>query len=44
MTQPGIARFEAGGTNPTLPLLERLATALGLILNVSLAPAERRSA
>jgi hypothetical protein len=23
MTQPGIARFEAGGTTPTLPLLER---------------------
>ena len=43
MTQQGIAWFEAGGTTPTLPLLERLATALGL-LNVSLAPAERRSA
>jgi HTH-type transcriptional regulator / antitoxin HipB len=44
MSQPGIARFEAGGTTPTLPLLERLATALGLTLTVSLAPAERRSA
>src|SRR5271155_538403 len=44
MTQPGIARFEAGGTTPTLPLLERLASALGLTLNVSLAPAERWSA
>src|SRR5216684_3386494 len=44
MTQPGIARFEAGGTTPTLPLLERLAAALGLTLNVSLEPAERRSA
>src|SRR6266704_1978280 len=44
MTQPGIARFEAGGTTPTLPLLERLATALGLTLNVSLAPAGRWSA
>jgi ribosome-binding protein aMBF1 (putative translation factor) len=44
MTQPGIARFEAGGTTPTLPLLERLAAALELTLNVSLAPAERRSA
>jgi len=44
MTQPGIARFEAGGTTPTLPLLERLAAALGLILAVSLEPAERRSA
>ncbi|MGN6795139.1 MAG: helix-turn-helix domain-containing protein [Streptosporangiaceae bacterium] len=44
MTQPGIARFEAGGTTPTLPLLERLAAALDLTLNVSLAPAGRRSA
>jgi hypothetical protein len=32
---------EAGGTTPTLPLLERLADALCLTLNVSLAPAER---
>ena len=44
MTQPGIARFEAGGTTPTLPLLERLAAALGLTLTVSLEPARRRSA
>jgi len=44
MTQPGIARFEAGGTTPTLPLLERLAAALGLTLTVSLEPAGRRSA
>jgi HTH-type transcriptional regulator / antitoxin HipB len=44
MTQPGVARFEAGGTTPTLPLLERLATALGLTLTVTLAPTERRSA
>ena len=29
MRKPGIARFEAGGTTPTLPLLERLAQALG---------------
>ena len=36
MSQPGVARFEAGGTTPTLPLLERLAQALGLTLNVSL--------
>jgi HTH-type transcriptional regulator / antitoxin HipB len=27
MSQPAVARFEAGGTNPTLPLLERLAHA-----------------
>ncbi len=44
MTQPGVARFEAGGTTPTLPLLERLAAALGLTLHVSLAPAGRRTA
>jgi HTH-type transcriptional regulator/antitoxin HipB len=44
MTQPGIARFEAGGTTPTLPLLERLADALGLKLTVTLGPGERRSA
>jgi hypothetical protein len=29
MSQPGVARFEAGGTNPALPLLERLAEAFG---------------
>ena len=44
MTQPGVARFEAGGTTPTLPLLERLASALGLTLTISLAPGGRRSA
>ena len=44
MTQPGIARFEAGGTTPTLPLLERLASALGLTLTISLTPAGRKSA
>jgi ribosome-binding protein aMBF1 (putative translation factor) len=44
MSQPGVARFEAGGTTPTLPLLERLAGALGLTLTVSLDPRQRRSA
>ena len=44
MTQPAIARFEAGAPIPTLPLLERLAEALGLKLTVTLAPDERRSA
>jgi HTH-type transcriptional regulator/antitoxin HipB len=38
MSQPGVARFEAGGTTPTLPLLERLVEALGLTLTVSLSP------
>jgi HTH-type transcriptional regulator/antitoxin HipB len=44
MTQPGVARFEAGGTTPTLPLLERLASALGLTVTISLAPDGRRPA
>jgi HTH-type transcriptional regulator/antitoxin HipB len=44
MTQPGVARFEAGGTTPTIPVLERLAHALGLQLTVTLGPDQRRSA
>lgn len=44
MTQPGVARFEAGGTTPTIPVLERLARALGLRLTVALGPDQRRSA
>jgi HTH-type transcriptional regulator / antitoxin HipB len=44
MTQPGIARFEAGGTTPTIPVLERLAAALELRLTIALGPDERRSA
>ncbi|RZQ62135.1 helix-turn-helix domain-containing protein [Amycolatopsis suaedae] len=38
MTQPAVARFEAGGTTPTIPVLERLAHALGAELVVRLAP------
>lgn len=38
MTQPAIARFEAGGTVPTLPVLERLAHALDADLVVRLTP------
>ena len=38
MTQPAVARFEAGGTVPTLPLLERVARALGAELTVQLGP------
>src|SRR5262245_12772862 len=36
MQQPAIARFELGGTVPTLPLLDRLARVLGAELHVSL--------
>jgi ribosome-binding protein aMBF1 (putative translation factor) len=36
MTQSAVARFEAGGTVPTLPVLERLAKALGAELVVQL--------
>ncbi|TDQ01498.1 helix-turn-helix domain-containing protein [Labedaea rhizosphaerae] len=39
MTQPAIARFEAGGTVPTIPVLERLAHALGAELVVRLVAA-----
>jgi len=38
MTQSAVARFEAGGTVPTLPVLERLAAALDANLNVSFTP------
>jgi ribosome-binding protein aMBF1 (putative translation factor) len=34
MTQSAVARFEAGGAVPTLPLLERLAAALDMGLSV----------
>jgi ribosome-binding protein aMBF1 (putative translation factor) len=36
MTQSAVARFEGGGTVPTLPVLERLAHALGVELVVQL--------
>lgn len=36
MTQSAIARFEAGGTIPTIPVLERLAHALDAQLHVRL--------
>ena len=38
MTQPAIARFEAGGTTPTLPILERIANAFDTTLSVELTP------
>ncbi|WP_053616804.1 helix-turn-helix domain-containing protein [Nocardiopsis sp. NRRL B-16309] len=34
MPQSSVARFEHGGTQPTLTTLERLAEALGLVLHV----------
>jgi transcriptional regulator with XRE-family HTH domain len=38
MTQSAVARFEAGGTMPTLPVLERLAHALDVDLAVEFKP------
>jgi transcriptional regulator with XRE-family HTH domain len=38
MTQSAVARFEAGGTVPTLPVLERLAHALDVQLAVRFTP------
>ncbi|MFC7529162.1 multiprotein-bridging factor 1 family protein [Actinoplanes sp. GCM10030250] len=38
MTQSAVARFEAGGTVPTLSVLERLATALDVHLRVGFEP------
>jgi ribosome-binding protein aMBF1 (putative translation factor) len=35
MTQSAVARFEAGGTVPTLPVLDRLAQALDADLTVT---------
>lgn len=38
MTQSAVARFEAGGTVPTLAVLGRIARALGADLTVRVAP------
>ena len=38
MTQPALSRLEAGGTVPTIPVLERIAAALDAQLVVTLAP------
>lgn len=38
MTQSAVARFEAGGTVPTLPVIERLARALDADLLVQVTP------
>ncbi|RAY16215.1 XRE family transcriptional regulator [Actinomadura craniellae] len=38
LKQPAVARFEAGGTMPTIPMLERLAEALEMRLSVRFQP------
>lgn len=38
MTQSAVARFEAGGTVPTLPVLDRVAQALDADLIVTVTP------
>lgn len=38
MTQSAVARFEAGGTVPTLPVLDRVAQALDADLTVTVTP------
>jgi ribosome-binding protein aMBF1 (putative translation factor) len=38
MTQSAVARFEAGGTVPTLPVLGRIARALNADLTVRVSP------
>lgn len=38
MTQSAVARFEAGGTVPTLPVLERIARALDANLTITVTP------
>jgi HTH-type transcriptional regulator/antitoxin HipB len=44
MTQSAVARFEAGCTVPTIPVLERLAEALQLDLRVELVEQHAESA
>jgi HTH-type transcriptional regulator / antitoxin HipB len=38
MTQPALSRLEAGGVIPTIPLLDRISTALDADLVVEIAP------
>jgi HTH-type transcriptional regulator/antitoxin HipB len=38
MTQPALSRLEAGGTVPTIPVLDRIDAALGAKLIVTIAP------
>ncbi|MFF4775513.1 helix-turn-helix domain-containing protein [Microtetraspora fusca] len=43
LKQPAVARFEAGGTMPTIPMLERLAEALEVRLSVRFEPLREAS-
>ncbi|MFF5109161.1 helix-turn-helix domain-containing protein [Streptosporangium sp. NPDC000509] len=43
LKQPAVARFETGGTMPTIPMLERLAEALELRLSVQFQPLREAS-
>jgi transcriptional regulator with XRE-family HTH domain len=38
MSQPALSRLEAGGTVPTIPVLDRIALALGAELIVAFNP------
>jgi transcriptional regulator with XRE-family HTH domain len=43
MKQPAVARLEAGGTMPTIPMLERVAEALDVRLSVQFRPLREAS-
>ncbi|WP_046471709.1 helix-turn-helix domain-containing protein [Allosalinactinospora lopnorensis] len=43
LKQPAVARLEAGGTTPTFPVLERVAAALDMRLNVQFEPLRKVS-
>ncbi|ACY99154.1 MULTISPECIES: helix-turn-helix domain-containing protein [Thermomonospora] len=43
LKQPAVARFEAGGTMPTIPMLERLAEALEMRLSIRFQPLRKAS-
>ena len=38
MSQPAVARFEAGGTTPTLAVLDRMARAFDMRLRIDITP------
>ncbi|MFE3452084.1 helix-turn-helix domain-containing protein [Nonomuraea sp. NPDC059194] len=43
LKQPAVARLEAGGTMPTIPMLERVAEALEMRLSVQMTPLREAS-